>query len=97
MTVATVILVLCALNFFAFAASSIAIGDSAANGTVKDGHYFVGDHGKNTEVSQRTWEISLWHSKSLFLTHPLAMILTIILGSKWDADRKRKASTGSDA
>ncbi len=97
MKVAIVILVLCALNFFAFLASTMKIGGSAANGTVKDGHYFVGDHGKVTEVSQRAWEISLWHSKSLFLTHPLAIILTIILGSKWDADRKQKASTGSDA
>lgn len=87
MKIVITILVLCVANFAVFAALSISTGGSAANGRVENGRYFVSDHGRETEVSKQFWEYSLWHSRSLFLTHPLAMVLLLILGSKWNVSR----------
>lgn len=91
MKTATAILILCILNFVAFGVGAMVLGGSAANGIVRDGRYFLSEHGKETEVSKEVWTYSLWHSRSLFVTHPLAFILFMILGTKWDAKRKQKA------
>jgi len=90
MKTATVILILYILNFFGFFVGSMMIGGSSANGFMEDGRYFVSEHGRNTEVTEQIWNYSLWHSRSLFVTHPLAMILILILGTKWDENRKKK-------
>jgi hypothetical protein len=98
--IATAILILCVCNFVAFGVGSIIIGGSSANGYKKEGRFFVTDHGKDTEVTEQTWNYSLWHSRSLILTHPLAMALLLILGVKWDQKRKNKielASVGEGA
>lgn len=95
MKIATAILILCVCNFVAFGVGSIIIGGSSANGFKKDGRFFVTDHGKDTEVTEQTWNYSLWHSRSLILTHPLAMALLIILGVKWDQKRKNKIEQAS--
>ena len=92
MKTGTVILILCILNFVGFGVGSIMIGGSAANGFKEDGRYFVSEHGKDTEVPKHIWNYSLWHSRSLLVTHPLAMILIVILGAKWDEKRKQKSN-----
>ena len=90
MKIATAILILCLLNFVAFGVGSVVIGGSAANGSIKDGRYYVSEHSKDTEVTEKIWVYSLWHSRSLFLSHPLAMALLLILGVKWDEKRKHR-------
>ena len=55
----------------------------------------MSEHGKDTEVTEQTWNYSLWHSRSLILTHPLAMALLLILGVKWDQKRKNKIEHAS--
>lgn len=90
MKIATTILIICILNFIAFFIGSSVIGGSAPNGYEKDGRYFLSEHGKETEVTKQVWDYSLWHTRSLIVTHPLAMILTLILGMKWDEKRKQK-------
>ena len=92
MKIATVILILCILNFVAFAVVSIMHGGSSGNGFTEGERYYFSDHGKITEVSQQIWNYSAWHTKSLFVTHPLAVILFIILGAKWEEKRKLKAN-----
>ncbi len=87
MKVVIALLVLCVGNFAVFAAVSISLGGSAANGRVENGRYFLSEHARETEVSKRVWEYSLWHSRSLFLTHPLALVILLILGSKWNVGR----------
>lgn len=96
MKIATAILILCVCNFVAFAVGSLIIGGSSANGSKKEGRFFVSEHGKDTEVTEQTWNYSLWHSRSLILTHPLAMALLLILGVKWDQKRKNKTEQASD-
>lgn len=90
MKTGAVILILCIFNFVGFFVGSMMIGGSAANGFKEDGRYFVSEHGKNTEVTKQIWNYSLWHSRSLLVTHPLAMILMLVLGAKWDEKRKQR-------
>jgi hypothetical protein len=61
-------------NFAAFAYISMRLGGDAVNGMVKDGHYFVMAHGKYTEVSKEDWTYSLWHARSVWVTHPLGLL-----------------------
>lgn len=70
------------LNFFVFFVFSLIIGGDAGNGFVKDGHYFVTNHGKHTEVSELIWKINKFQADSLFITHPMAIIAAIIANLK---------------
>lgn len=73
------------LNFVIFVIVAVAIGGDAVNGKAVGGHYYLASHGKLTEVSEAVYTYSLWHVRSLFVTHPLA-ILTGYL-----ANRERRA------
>ncbi len=58
MKIATAILVLCVLNFMAFAIGCIVYGGSSGNGYIEEGRYYFSDHGKITEVSLEIWNYS---------------------------------------
>jgi hypothetical protein len=73
------------LNFVIFVIVAVAIGGDAVNGKAVGGHYYLASHGKLTEVSEAVYTYSLWHVRSLLVTHPLA-ILTGYL-----ANRERRA------
>jgi hypothetical protein len=62
------------INFAAFFIVAGRIGGDAINGTVENGHYYLASHGRMTEVSAGRFTYSLWHARSLFVTHPLGMI-----------------------
>ena len=62
-------------NFVAFAIGALLIGGDAVSGMVQDGHYFVRNHGRLTEVSASVFHYSLWHARSLWVTHPVAAII----------------------
>ena len=78
-------------NFAAFVAVAIYLGGDALNGTVRDGHYYVSQHGKDTEVSAQTFFYSRAHAQSVFITHPLA-ILAAIVGSRIDKTAKQRST-----
>jgi hypothetical protein len=83
-TVLAVLLTLAGvLNFIAFIGASERLGGSAANGYVRDGRYFVGEHGRYQEVSREAWERSQSHGQTLALTHPLAAIGAAYLMFVW--------------
>jgi hypothetical protein len=71
---------LAVLNFALFVTISEVIGGSAGNGFVSSGHYFLADHGRKTEVSEAVFNYSLWHGRSVFVTHALGMIACVLLG-----------------
>jgi hypothetical protein len=71
--VCIIIFAIAAINFVSFAIISSAIGGDALNGKVDEGNYFVGAHGYYKEVSYNVFYYSLIHTKSLFITHPLAI------------------------
>ena len=72
--VLSAICILGVLNFIALWVVSIVIGGDAFNGAIVDGHFYLGSHGKFTEVDEATFTYSLWQVRSVFITHPLAML-----------------------
>ena len=62
------------VNFLVFVLVANAIGGDAINGQVENGRYFLRNHGVVTEVSRLVFFYSEWHSISLFITHPLALL-----------------------
>lgn len=65
------------LNFVVFVGVTFALGGDAINGTSGDGHYYLGSHGKYTEVSQGVFRYSEAHTLSLFITHPVGIVVAI--------------------
>jgi hypothetical protein len=70
----SVLIGLCVMNFIAFYIVSSLIGGDAINGKIEYGQYFLGEHGRFTQVSQAIFAYSRWHMLSLFMTHPLGML-----------------------
>lgn len=64
-------------NFVAFCISASLLGGDAISGKVDAGRFFVASHGKFTEVSECQFEYSRWHSRSVWVTHPLAMLCAL--------------------
>ncbi len=76
--ICTTVFFLCLANFFAFVLVAVRIGGDALNGKVEDGHYYLANHGKYTEVSASTFQYSRTHALSIFVTHPLAFIAALV-------------------
>jgi hypothetical protein len=71
------LLAICALgvlNFLVFVVVASAIGGDAVNGKAVRGHFYLAMHGRLTEVREAVYTYSLWHVRSLLITHPLAML-----------------------
>ena len=72
-----VLLNLVMLNFALFFGVALALGGDAVNGTVRDGHYYLMNHGKYTEVSRAVFRYSMVHTISVFVSFPLAWIASV--------------------
>lgn len=95
---ATCFVLLGVLNFMAFMAFCVNIGGSAGNGGIRDGRHFVNEHGKEHEVSALTFELNQIHGRSLWITHPMAIVGMLILvtsssGLRGRVDKKRSRTT----
>jgi len=86
-----VIALVAMVNFFAFWYGALIIGGDAINGKEDGGKFFVGDHGKYTEVTEGVYRYSRFHALSLFVTHPLGMVAGLI--SLW---RKEPSITNNN-
>jgi hypothetical protein len=71
-----------AANFAAFFAAAVALGGDAVNGCIRDGHYFLAEHGHYTPVSYQVFLYSRWHAYSVFVTQPLALLAGALLTRK---------------
>jgi hypothetical protein len=86
------------LNFLAFVAGAFVLGGDAANGKIAGGHFYLAEHGKLTEVSEAVYTYSLWHVRSVFLTHPLAILAGYLAKMEQQARKAaRRASVGDQA
>jgi hypothetical protein len=65
------------VNFALFIIISAFLGGSAGNGIVRSGHYYVGAHGKITEVSERIYRFSQIHEYSTFVMLPLSIVALV--------------------
>jgi hypothetical protein len=71
-------------NFAIFFFAAIYIGGDAVSGKTVNGHYFLSSHGHLTEVSRAVFTYSLWHTRSVFVTHPIGFL------SAWLLSRDQK-------
>ena len=62
------------LNFVVFFVIAGHIGGDAVNGAVREGRFYVMNHGRYTEVSKQVFTYSRWHVYSIWVTHPLAIV-----------------------
>jgi len=73
------------VNFIAYVAGAFYFGGDAVNGHQEAGRYYLSMNGRLTETSHAVYRYSIWHTISLFVTFPLAMIVWLV------ATRKRSA------
>ncbi len=74
------------VNFGLFLIALFALGGEAISGKSQDGLYYLGYRGTYTEVSRFVFTYSLFHTLSLFVTHPLA------IAAGFSASRRARAS-----
>jgi hypothetical protein len=96
---ATIFVLLGVLNFMSFMGFCMSIGGSAGSGGIREGRYFVKEHGKENEVSALTFELNQIQGRSLWITHTIAMFALLILvtsssGAQGRSNRKMPAETG---
>ena len=65
------------VNFVVFVAIAIPLGGDAINGTARDGHYYLVQHGIYTEVSRSVFIYSTIHTLSLLVTQPVGIIVAL--------------------
>lgn len=75
-------------NFAMFLIGAVILGGDAVSGKVEDGHYYLSNHGRLTEVSRGAYIYSRTHTLSVWVTHPLA-ILAVIAERRMNKNEKR--------
>ena len=73
------------LNFASFIVGHFILGGSAMNGYIKDGRYFLGNHGAFVEVSREVWSYSYYHGNFMWMTQG-----AVLIGGAIYMNRKRK-------
>ncbi|HEY1683599.1 MAG TPA: hypothetical protein VGG19_02455 [Tepidisphaeraceae bacterium] len=81
------------INFMVFWVVAVVIGGDALNGEVENGHYFVSSHGRLTEVSEKMWHFSRAQEISVWITHPIGLVLGG--GLMWLGSRRVKQGVES--
>lgn len=76
------IMLVAIINFVIFVLIALNIGGDAINGAAIDGHYFLGNKGRLTEVSLPMFEYSAWHARSVMLTGIVAVAASFLLKRK---------------
>ena len=70
------------LNIGAYVVVATFLGGDAINGRIENGRYFLGAHGKYTEVSRTTFNYSRIHTYSVWATcalYALAIFIVLVL------------------
>jgi hypothetical protein len=66
------------VDFVVFVAVAMVLGGDAMNGPSLNGDYYLMQHGVYTEVSGPAFLYSKVHTLSLFVTHPIGMVVLLI-------------------
>ena len=67
------------INFLVFFAVALYLGGDALSGKEEHGRYFLGSHGRYTEVSAQVFQYSKVHGRLVEATIPLAVLLGLVL------------------
>ena len=68
------IFALAVVNFMTFGIVALSLGGDACNGMSQDGHYYLANRGRLTEVSAGIYVYSFCHGTSTIFTHLAALI-----------------------
>ena len=63
------------MNFLAFSVHTSYLGGSAIRGKRVEGRYYVSNHGRYTEVTEQQWRAVRAHEITVYVTHPLGLIV----------------------
>ena len=63
--------------FISFFVVSLSIGGDALNGYVANGHYFLGNRHRFTEVGPTVFAYSRWHAMIMMWSLPVAALLAV--------------------
>jgi hypothetical protein len=66
-------------NFTIYWLVAVYLGGDAGSGRIRDGRYFLMNHGAYTEVSAAVFKYSKWHTRSIWITHPMAFTAAALL------------------
>ena len=80
------------LNFASYVIVALSLGGDAVNGKTEGGRFYLCEHGHYTEVSQSIFEYSRYHTYSVWMTHPLAMLGAYLLYRENQSEKKRQAA-----
>jgi hypothetical protein len=70
--------VVAVVNFTVFFFSCLFLGGEALTGHEAAGHYYLASKGQLTEVSRTVFQYSLWQTRSVFVTHGLAVLVGLV-------------------
>lgn len=87
--VASLCVLWCMVDFAVFVLVSLFIGGDAINGHILDDHYFVCMHGHCHEVTKTLFEYSRWHAISLFISFPIAFLLSWLANQPKSQTRRK--------
>jgi len=87
--VASILIVVGMLNFASFMIVALILGGDTVNGKSDGQRYYLGSHGRYTEVLRPTFEYSRLHTHSVWITHPLIFVGGGILA--WLKKKERAA------
>ena len=82
------VIALCALNFVAYVIVAANIGGDALNGKIVGGHFYLGEKGKFTEVTEAVYTYSLWHTYIVFAS--VALFFPAMVMMRFEQDRRRR-------
>jgi hypothetical protein len=79
------------LNIVAYWITALVLGGDAWNGGIRNGHYYLANHGRLTEVTRAVFEFSLWHTYVLMWIGAVTMVAqfrdpsagTAAIGTSW--------------
>jgi len=74
------------VSFAVYVVAALYLGGDAVNGHQAAGRYYLSLNGRLTETTAAVYRYSIWHTLSLFVTHPLAGL------ALWLGTRKYRAS-----
>jgi hypothetical protein len=72
--VAGVMVALAAYGVISFVSETQQLGGAALGGYVQDDRYYVGNHGRYTEVTAEQWELSRAHGIRMFVMQPIGLV-----------------------
>jgi hypothetical protein len=91
------VMVIAMVNFVAFVTIAIWIGGDAINGRISNGHYYVMEHGRYTEVTKAVWDYSRCHAISVWITHGLFFLTYFIFLWAGEIKTQQKSASIADA